>query len=223
MRIAVLAFALDISPNRAKTFTRAVDSHFMTHAERQPFILDNRHRFAIPPECFLRLEYELSRFDYVYVLPTQCQFRREIGVEFLPTFEDQLVVVQHPQYASIPCNRLPYERGRQSSACVDTSEGMYYVTADIFGGSTAAFFDFVHWISHSVESDWHCGVVAKRQFESYLNRYVIDRPHCLFHSGYCYPSGWNHGEPKHIEVAGSAQRWHQQELLLPRREMSRAA
>ncbi len=224
MRIAVLTFGLTESTSRQRTFARMVDSGFMAHGERQYFVLNEREPGATPLECIRRIEYQLMQFDYVYILPIHCRIEREIGVEFLPTYANQLVVVQHPRYVNIPCNRLPYERDERSWASIQVGDGMYYMTAKVFGGSASAFCDMVHAVLQAAVHDRRNGIEPRRRFESYLNRYVIDRPHRMFHAGYSYPMNWDLGVPKHIEVPLTPNAWHQSALVTTAaRVMSRAA
>ncbi|MBX3420585.1 MAG: alpha-1,2-fucosyltransferase [Pirellulaceae bacterium] len=152
-------------------------------------------------EVLLDLENQLTDFDYVYCFTADCRFQRSVSAELLPQQPDQIVVVQHPQYVNIPCDRLPYERNAQSRAGMPIGAGHYYVTSLLFGGTTATVLGMAQTICEDLQADWRNGVAAIAAEESHLNRYITLHPYRLCHAGFCYPQGWDLGVPRVIEVA----------------------
>lgn len=203
-------------------FYQSAERHFMPGAEqRQYFVFtdqkfDEQHlphvtRVEQPnlgwPDntlkryhMFLRIESQLAEFDYMYFFNANCIFRQDVGNEFLPDRQDQLVVVRHPGQVQRSINDVPYERNPRSLAHIPREQGSYYVYGGVNGGSAKAFLALSHAVQKAVDRDLREGIVAQWHDESHLNRYILDHPHCVRHAGYCYPQNWTLSEPKMIEV-----------------------
>lgn len=149
---------------------------------------------------FMRVEEQLSKFDYLYFFNANCVFRQDVGTEFLPDRQDQLVVVRHPGQVNHSIAQVPYERNPRSRAYIPVGQGQYYVCGGVNGGSSQAFLALSRSVQQAVDDDIRDGVVAEWHDESHLNRYIIDHPHCVRSAGYCYPQNWKLAEPKYIEV-----------------------
>ncbi len=203
-------------------FYKSAERHFMPGADQRHYFVFTDQQFAeqdLPhvtrveqanlgwPDntlkryhMFLNVEHQLAQFDYLYFFNANCVFRQDVGREFLPDNNDQLVVVRHPGQISNPPDQTPYERNPRSRASIPLGSGNYYVCGGVNGGSSEAFLALTRHVKQAVDADIHDGVVAEWHDESHLNRYILDHAHCVKHAGYCYPQNWNLSEPKMIEV-----------------------
>ena len=203
-------------------FYRSAERHFMPGAEQRHYFVFTDQQFAEQDSphvtrveqanlgwpdntlkryhMFSRIEEQLSQYDYLYFFNANCVFRQDVGSEFLPDNEDQLVVVRHPGQVNNAPDQTPYERNPRSRAYIAKGQGSYYVCGGVNGGSSKAFLALTRSVQKAVDADIRDGIVAEWHDESHLNRYIMDHPHCVKHAGYCYPQNWNLGEPKMIEV-----------------------
>lgn len=203
-------------------FYRSAERHFMPGAEQRHYFVFTDQQFAeqdLPhvtrveqanlgwPDntlkryhMFLQVEPQLAEFDYLYFFNANCVFRQDVGQEFLPENDDQLVVVRHPGQVNKHPDQTTYERNPRSRASIPKGCGEYYVCGGVNGGSSKAFLKLTHAVQQAVDADTRDGIVAQWHDESHLNRYILDHPHCVKHSGYCYPQNWSMSEPKMIEV-----------------------
>jgi len=218
MKIALLSLIDGQSIDQWQSFVFQTQRSFMPFAERQYFLfssdeaptrlppgvewcqqndqtLDFDKRHCLLPTLPIDL---LCQFDWVFYLSLNLTFFRAIGRDLLPKRDHELVVVQHAEYVNLPPDRLPFERNQKSTAYVSIGQGIYYVTHQIVGGRPRIFQAMAESMHQSLIEDCRNGVVAERLPEAHLNRYLIDHPHCLKHSGYCYPQGWDLGVPRMI-------------------------
>lgn len=222
MKIALLTIVSSDSAATWEHFARQSDKHFMPGADRHWFILSDvdltipqtanvtvvqlntrefegihlrRHHWC------LELKERLEQFDYTYFLPVFADFQREVSTDFLPDHSTHLVVVQHPGNVNVAADRWPLERNPRSQAFVQFGEGFQYVTSEIYGARTGTFLDMSQAITTAIDIDHANGLVARRHFESYLNRYIINHPCTLRHAGYCYPEYWDLGVPKVVQMS----------------------
>lgn len=149
---------------------------------------------------FLKVDAELSKHDYLYFFNANCRFKRDIGSEFLPEQNEQLLVVRHPGHVDKSNDQLPYERNPRSRACVPLGQGTYYVCGGVNGGTSDAFLEFARHAREAIDADYRDGIVAEWHDESHINRYILDHPHTVRAASYCYPQNWKLSEDVIIEV-----------------------
>jgi hypothetical protein len=149
---------------------------------------------------FLKVESELELHDYLYFFNANCRFKKDIGKEFLPEQNDQLLVVRHPGQLNKPESELPYERNPRSRACIPFGRGRDYVCGGVNGGSSHAFLRFANTARDAIDADYRDGIVAQWHDESHINRYIIDNPFSIRSASYCYPQNWRLDEDVIIEV-----------------------
>lgn len=203
-------------------FYQSAERHFMPGADQRHYFVFTDQQFAeqdLPhvtrveqanlgwPDntlkryhMFTKVESQLAQFDYLYFFNANCVFRQDVGSEFLPDRDDQLVVVRHPGQVNNAPDQTPYERNPRSRASIPLGSGNYYVCGGVNGGSASAFLALTRHVKQAVDADLRDGIVAQWHDESHLNRYILDHAHCVKHAGYCYPQNWNLSETKMIEV-----------------------
>lgn len=134
---------------------------------------------------------ELGSFDFVFFLNANIVCMEEIKEEeFLP-LETELLLVQHPGYYKTHIRKLPYERRRESSACIPRGKGRDYVYGAINGGRTEAFLRMTTELDKDIQKDFKKGIIAKWHDESHLNCYAWRYGNYrLLTPEYAYPEGW---------------------------------
>lgn len=149
---------------------------------------------------FLKVESELETHDYLYFFNANCRFKKDVGSEFLPERDDQLLVVRHPGHIERPINEMPYERNPRSRASIPYGKGEYYVCGGVNGGTSKTFLAFARHARAAIDADFHDGIVAEWHDESHINRYITEHPFSLRPASYCYPQNWKLDEEPIIEV-----------------------
>ena len=87
-----------------------------------------------------------------------------------------LIAVEHPGYVSAPTDTLPFERRRESAACVSSVTAGPYFCGGVQGGATETFLSAAASIDENILADEQSGVTAIWHDESHWNRYLIDHP-----------------------------------------------
>lgn len=140
-------------------------------------------------------EQKLKEFDYLFYIDVDSSIEGPVGNEIL----DDLVAVIHPHYANTPPARLPYERDRDSIACILENEGNNYYCGGFQGGSSSTYVAAAVEIARHIDSDWERGKVATWHDESHWNRYLINRPPSRsLSASYCYPESSDLPLPRKI-------------------------
>lgn len=126
-----------------------------------------------------------------HIFAADCDMRimRHVGEEILT---DGLTVTTHPGYPpGTPPDSCPYERNPDSRAYVPLGQGERYYPGAFVGGDRASFRRLAEWIDTRVELDHDEGVPAVWYEESYLNRYLVDRPpELVLDKRYCWWEHW---------------------------------
>ncbi len=155
-------------------------------------------------DIFLQVERELKEFDYLFFFNSNFAFMAEVGEEILPD-SSGIVAAEWPGKRK-PFNHpmfYPYERRRQSLACVRRGDGhgpYRYYMGGLNGGTSEAYMRMIHTLSRNIRQDYDNGIVAQVHDESHINHYL--RSHCckVVPHGLCWPEEWPHPdfEPKMI-------------------------
>jgi hypothetical protein len=140
---------------------------------------------------FLRIEEMLRSFDYIFFFNANCVFKKNIGLEMLPSVEEKLVVVQHPGYFETKsANKFPYDRNPSSLAYIPMDRGEYYFAGGINGGTSEAYLGLIRDLARAVDGDEANEVLAVWHDESHLNKYLLGRKYKMLPPSYCYPENW---------------------------------
>ena len=140
-------------------------------------------------KMFESIKEVLKEYDYIFFFNANYIFIKKIGEDFLPN--NELLVVQHPGYYNVNCNKYPYEKNHASSAFVEKSERKVYVQGCLEGGTSKEFIEMISELNMNVDADSNKGIVAKWHDESHLNKYICSHKYKLLDPGYAYPEGWD--------------------------------
>ena len=127
-------------------------------------------RFAM----FKRCERELTKFDYVFFVNGNAEFKQVINESFI-NYKKDLITIVHPGMSNTKIDKVPYERREESNAFVKTGKGNYYVQGAFIGGKSDAFIKMIDELDILIEEDLKNGIIAVWHDESFLNKYIIDR------------------------------------------------
>lgn len=123
---------------------------------------------------FCRIEKELRKFDYIFFANANCEFIQPFMNEFLIKGK-KLITVEHPGMHNVKKKKLPYERRKESRACVLTQDSGIYVQGAFFGGTSDAFLKMAYELNKLTEEDLEEGIIAQWHDESFLNMYINQR------------------------------------------------
>lgn len=160
------------------------------YLEHTPWPLPTLLRFWV----FTGKRDELGRFDYIFLMNANVVCRDYVReAEYLPDAGkgERLVFTLHPGYAKEKPIYFPYERRKQSRACVPYNRGIHYVFGAMNGGVAKAYLDMLDTLNECVIEDLKKGVIPIWHDESYINKYILDRhDYKLLTLEYCHPQGW---------------------------------
>ena len=159
----------------------------LNYKKYEGFPLDSLFRF----DMFLRVESEISQFDYAYFFNANMIFVKEVGTEFLPK-NTEMTAVLHPGYFNKPSWMYPYERNKKSLAYIAPhGKNYHYYMGSLNGGTAKAFIEFSKECSKRTHEDFDNGIVAMVHDESHLNKYMRDVNGEGLSVEYAVPEGWN--------------------------------
>ncbi|MDR2805601.1 MAG: hypothetical protein LBB85_08190 [Dysgonamonadaceae bacterium] len=151
--------------------------------EKKGWPFDTLFRFDI----FLETENELKKMDYLYFFNANMRFVKNIGNEFLPDANDELVVTLHPGFFRKKRIDYPYEKHPESLAFIPDNEGLIYVCGGLNGGNCKKYLEMIKELSRRIQEDLSKNIIAKIHDESHLNKYILDKKVKILHPGYIYP------------------------------------
>ncbi len=123
-------------------------------------------------QMFHRIEKKLADFDYVFFANANCEFVQPLTHDFIIK-EKKLIMIEHPGMHGVKPEKLPYERRKESRACVSEEESGIYVQGAFFGGTSGFFIKMVSELDELIEEDLKNGIIAQWHDESFLNMYMI--------------------------------------------------
>ncbi|SDB80895.1 family 6 glucosyltransferase [Acinetobacter boissieri] len=128
-------------------------------------------------EIFLSIKDQLKGFDFIYFFNGNTEFVTEITEqEFLPLDKQQnLTLLHQPHLFHRRPRHFPYDRNKESLACIPYNEGMYYFTGALNGGKASAYLEMCEQLNKNTNIDLKNNVIALFHDESHLNRYVLGR------------------------------------------------
>lgn len=172
----------------AKQLGESADEFFHPAKKTGFLILDGREGWPAATlyryHVLLENERHLRDFDYVYLVDADMRFEAPVGEEVL----GRTVATLHPGYVGVAAAKLPYERRRDSHACVANGRGGVYYCGGFVGGEWDAFRALATVVRGQIELDDYRGLTAVWHDESHLNAALALRPPALVLSpSYCYP------------------------------------
>ena len=138
-------------------------------------------------KIFLQRKEKFLNYDYIFFLNANMEFQSEIDESILP--KSGLLVVQHPGYYNVECNKFPYDRNTKSLACIPKGIGDVYVCGGFNGGTSKAFLEMSETINYNTDRDFSNNIVARWHDESHINRYILNHSYKILSPAYAYPEG----------------------------------
>lgn len=158
-------------------------------AQKRGWPYDSLMRF----EMFYAHKKELSKFDYLFFFNANFKFINDTDLsEIAPReWDGGLCASLHPGrhgdiWRDTP-DGFPYERRKESTACVPYGVGRHYVCGAFNGGTADAFLEMCRVLSKNVQTDIKNGINAVVDDESHLNAYLAPRDFLLCGRAYGYP------------------------------------
>jgi len=128
---------------------------------------------------------KLKKFDLIYFIDCDCEIVDVINEEIFPSEELPIVVTKHPWQRY---NSNSYEDNNISTAYVLDNMNNHYLQGCFFGGYTEIFLNMCESINEMIKIDLNKRYIAKWFDESYLNKFLLDKPKKLLDCGYAYPN-----------------------------------
>ncbi|XP_041129579.1 globoside alpha-1,3-N-acetylgalactosaminyltransferase 1-like [Polyodon spathula] len=170
-------------------------------AERPDWVYLSKTRMSLLSSVIKELIQD--EVDYIFSMDVDQVFVNPVGSEILGS----LVATLHPEYYNQPLDTYPYERTEDSKAYVDGSEGDYYYTSEIYGGSCPEVYKLALTCSQFIIQDMEISFHAFLFEESYLNRYLIqNRPTRLLSPEYNWLAAQKTSEEIQVKRILSLQR-----------------
>lgn len=142
-------------------------------------------------QFFLKAEKDLEQFDYIYFFNSNMRFLAPVGEEVFPTEdEDGLLAVLHPGYFNKTEKDFPYERNKQSLACIKKGEGKHYFMGGFNGGKARNYLKLIKELNENIASDLSRNVIAVWHDESHLNAYLLTKKNRILSPAYGFGEGW---------------------------------
>lgn len=164
-----------------------LDNVTLIHKECAGFPADSLFKF----ELFLQVEEELEKYDYVYFLNSNSEFRRRVDEEILPDESGLVAGVWHDSHAGKSYLRFHYERNRKSLAYVAPFGNDYvYYMGGLNGGTPEAYLCMVRTLCHNIREDYNNGIIALWHDESHINAYLRNRLCKKIGRDVCMPEEW---------------------------------
>lgn len=157
------------------------------HEEMKPWPHATLNRY----DFFLKIEDQLSKFDYLFFFNADVLIVDQIHNEILPTKQHNgLVCVRHPWYLGALKKNLPFERRPISTAYVPVrTRRQIYVWGGINGGTAKAFLEMARTISDNTRMDAARGITAIWHDESHFNKYMLYKRPLMLAIEYGVPEG----------------------------------
>lgn len=164
--------------------------------ECQGFPYDTLYRF----EMFNSIKDQLNSFDYIYFINSNAELIADVGEEILPD-STGITAIRWPKQK--PCSLsffYPYERNKRSTAYMPPLDGPYtYFMGGFYGGTQTAFLNMSEQLAEAIRTDVQNGIIACRNDESYLNKYLHLHKCKELPKGYCCPEEWI-STPSHSRI-----------------------
>ena len=158
----------------------------LNYKKYEGFPLDSLFKF----DMFLRVESEISQFDYVYFFNSNAEFRVPVGKEILPDESGLAMGIWPGRDKQLPIF-YPYERNKKSLAYVKPFGKNYvYYMGGLNGGTAQDYLQLIKTLSKNIRDDYNRGIIARVHDESHINAYMRHHSCKIIGQGYCWPEEW---------------------------------
>lgn len=116
----------------------------------------------------------IEQFDLVYFFNANAEIRKEIGIEVVPSVDQELTLVRHYGFTKTQVSgpdKYPYCRNSLSQAYIPLGEGYHYVMGGFNGGRPDRFLEMSRAIVSCINLDLKSNIIPVWHDESYLNMY----------------------------------------------------
>lgn len=207
MKIALCTISTDRYWEKYTPLRESIDKYFLKNYDVKNFVYTDRvtdndevfHISHLPSPLItlmkfnflLQKQHILKNYDLLYFIDGDCKIVDYIDEEIFPTDEFPIVATKHPWQEF---NSNQYDDNPMSSAYVEDSGTNHYIQACFFGGYTTNVLDMANQIHDMIKQDLKIRYIAKWFDESYLNKFLLNKPVKLLHARYAYPevTVWNH-------------------------------
>ena len=200
MKVAICTISTDAYWDKYPSLRKSIDTHFLTKCQVHNFVytdnpISNDEMFCIAhlPSPLITLmkfnflvqqQHILRRFDLLYFIDGDCIIVDDIDEEVFPTTDAPIVATKHPWQSY---NSEQYDTNPSSTAYVLDSGNNHYLQACFFGGYTNSVLEMATEINEMIKQDLKIRYIAKWFDESYMNKFLLNKPVKLLSSGYTYP------------------------------------
>jgi len=200
MKVAICTISTDAYWDKYPSLRKSIDTHFLTKCQVHNFVytdnpISNDEMFCIAhlPSPLITLmkfnflvqqQHILRRFDLLYFIDGDCIIVDDIDEEVFPTTDAPIVATKHPWQSY---NSEQYDTNPSSTAYVLDSGNNHYLQACFFGGYTNSVLEMATEINEMIKQDLKIRYIAKWFDESYMNKFLLNKPVKLLSSGYAYP------------------------------------
>lgn len=206
MKIAICTIATDAYWDKYHTLRTSIDRHFLTNHQVQNFVYTDAqnpsdevfHISHLPAPLITLMKFNFlfqkehvyRYYDYLYFIDGDCVIVDDINEEIFPTKDQPIVVTKHPWQTY---NSNQYDNNKLSTAYVSDSGNNHYLQASFFGGDPDLVLDMACNINEMIKCDLKNQYIAKWFDESYMNKFLLDKPVKLLDPSYAYPDPklWN--------------------------------
>lgn len=161
----------------------------LQYKQCEGFPKDSLFRF----EMFMRVKEELEKFDYIYFLNSNAEFRQVVTADEILPDASGLVGADWPGKRK-PLHKpmfFPYERNKASKAYVAPfGKDYHYYMGGINGGTSEAFLKMISTLAQNTREDYDRGIVALVHDESHINSYFRHHKPRSLSPEYCWPEEW---------------------------------
>ena len=200
MKIAICTISTDAYWDKYPALRKSIDTHFLTKYSVHNFVYTDAisshdevfHISHLPSPLITLMKFNLlvqkqhilRNFDLLYFVDGDCIVVDDIDEEVFPTLETPIVVTKHPWQ---DYNSEQYDTNPQSTAYVSDSGNNHYLQACFFGGYANSVLEMATEVNEMIKQDLKTRYIAKWFDESYMNKFLLNKPVKLLSSGYAYP------------------------------------
>lgn len=200
MKIAICTISTGDYWEKYGKLRSSIDKHFLTSHQVSNFVytdaLETNHEIFhishLPPPLITLMkfnflfqrEYVYRNFDFLYFIDGDCLIVDDIDEEIFPTSELPIVVTKHPW---LTYSSKEYDGNPSSTAYVNDSGNNHYLQASFFGGDKDYVLDMASNVNEMIKHDLKNRYIAKWFDESYMNKFLLDKPVKLLDCSYAYP------------------------------------
>lgn len=213
MKVAILYICTGRYNQFFSGFYKSCEKYFLTNSQKQYFVWTDNDNLAkttdnvtiIHKECagfpadslfrfemFLQAEDKLKKYDYIYFIQANAEFKQPVGEEILPDESGLAMGIWGGKMLRKPVCMYPYERNRKSFAYVAPYGKDYvYYMGGINGGRTEDYLQMAHILAKNIRDDFKRGIIAKVHDQSHINAYLRTHNCKIIPQEYCWPEEWN--------------------------------